>query len=171
MIKKSSKLRNDKEAAEALFRMNYHINKFYFDYSKLPPPLVKPFDDNDLMFVTLIHEAWEHRIIDTIKHLPPKVLFSCDVEVVSPPVKPQPPEPPKLAEVLLILFPGSKGDAIVGDLNERYAREYVEYGPERACRRYWAEAARSFTPLLWRTLCRTLKTAAVIDAVRRYFLG
>jgi hypothetical protein len=81
----------------------------------------------------------------------------------------RPSEPPRIAEFLLILCSKSSGDALIGDINERYAREYVEYGPERARRRYWAEAARSFVPLLWRALCRALKTAAVIDALWRYF--
>lgn len=83
----------------------------------------------------------------------------------------QPLEPPKVAEFLAILCAKTIGDALIGCLNEQYAREYVEYGPERARRRYWAEAARSFGPLLWRALCRAVKAAAVIDAFRRYFSG
>lgn len=41
----------------------------------------------------------------------------------------QPLEPPKVAEFLAILCAKTIGDALIGCLNEQYAREYVEYGP------------------------------------------
>jgi len=80
------------------------------------------------------------------------------------------PEPPKLAEFLLTaLSSPSRGQSIVGDLNERFANECEKLGRRRAIRLYWARTVESLWPLLRRAIGKTLKLGAVIAAVRRLF--
>lgn len=82
--------------------------------------------------------------------------------------EPKLPEPPKLAEVLLVFCAKSKhGKALVGCLNEQFAQECGTMGLARARRRYWAEAARSVLPMTFRELCRALKWLAVLEVLYR----
>jgi hypothetical protein len=78
--------------------------------------------------------------------------------------------PPKLAEFLLIaLSSPSRGESMIGDLKERFAREFQELGRDRAVRLYWARTLRSLWPLLRRAIGKALKWGAVIAAVKRIF--
>ncbi|HZP74849.1 MAG TPA: permease prefix domain 2-containing transporter [Pseudolabrys sp.] len=80
--------------------------------------------------------------------------------------------PPKFAEVLLTLFARTKQQrAAIGDLNERYSENCERYGSKRANRLYWAEALQSLLPLAWRTACRVIRWAALVEAIKRYFSG
>jgi hypothetical protein len=79
--------------------------------------------------------------------------------------------PPAVAEFLLRLCATSKHrESALGDMNERFARDCVNRGFNRARLLYWAEALRSLFPLAGRLLGRALKWAAVVDTIRR-FLG
>jgi hypothetical protein len=79
-------------------------------------------------------------------------------------------EPPSLAEFFLsLLLSGDKGDALLGDLSERFGEDCDRYGAKRARRLYWAQTLRSLWPLLRRGAARVVKWGVVIDAVRRFF--
>ena len=79
-------------------------------------------------------------------------------------------DPPKIAEFLLTaLSSPSRGEAMVGDLNECFAEEREKFGRDRAVRLYWARTVRSLWPLLRRAIGKALKWGAVIAAVRRMF--
>ena len=79
-------------------------------------------------------------------------------------------DPPKLAESLLAaLLKPAHADALIGDLNERFADESEKFGRPRAVRLYWARTLRSLWPLLVRAISKASKWGAVIDAVRRHF--
>jgi hypothetical protein len=82
-----------------------------------------------------------------------------------------PPEPPKVADFLLTVFASSsaKKDGIVGDINERFARECDQMGVSRARRRYWSRTLHTVWPLLSRAVAKAVKWGAVIEGVRRYF--
>jgi hypothetical protein len=94
---------------------------------------------------------------------------------VTPPIsthRPDPPNPPWVAEFLLRLCVTSKyKDAALGDMNERFVLNCAKRGLSRAQLLYCAEAAQSLLPLLGRLLRRFLTWAAVADAIRRHFLG
>ena|SRR5215471_4691564 len=80
------------------------------------------------------------------------------------------PEPPTIAEFLLTaLLKPSRADAATGDLNERFARECVEFGHRRASRLYWARTWESLWPLLRRAIGKAMKWGVVIATVRRLF--
>jgi hypothetical protein len=80
--------------------------------------------------------------------------------------------PPAVPEFLLRLLATSKHrEAVLGDLNERFALNCAKRGFSRARMLYWAEAAQSLLPMFGRLLGRFLKWAAVADAIRRHFLG
>jgi hypothetical protein len=81
------------------------------------------------------------------------------------------PEPPKVADFLLTVFACSspKKDGIVGDINERFARECEEVGVSMARRRFWGRTFYIVWPLVRRALARTVKWGAVIEGVRRFF--
>jgi hypothetical protein len=70
-------------------------------------------------------------------------------------------DPPAIAEFLLELFLRHK-EGIVGDLRERYRREYRSLGRKRAQRRYWAECARTVMPLLRRALSKAIRWGVLI---------
>jgi hypothetical protein len=97
------------------------------------------------------------------------------IKEVTPPIathRPDPPNPPWVAEFLLRLCATSKfKDAALGDMNERYVLNCAKRGLSRARLLYCAEAAQSLLPLLGRLLRRFLTWAAVADAIRRHFLG
>jgi hypothetical protein len=79
-------------------------------------------------------------------------------------------DPPKIAEFLLTaLSSPSRADAIIGDLNERFADECEKLGRDRAVRLYCARTLRSLGPLLRRAIGKALKWGAVIAAFRRLF--
>jgi hypothetical protein len=76
-------------------------------------------------------------------------------------------DPPNFAEFLLIAFSSlSRGDAMIGDLNEHFDRECEKLGRRRAVWRYWARTLRSLWPLLWR---KAVKWGALIAALKRLF--
>jgi hypothetical protein len=80
--------------------------------------------------------------------------------------------PPAVPEFLLRLLATSKHrEAVLGDLNERFALNCAKRGFSRARMLYWAEAAQSLLPMFGRLLGRFLKWAAIADAIRRHFLG
>jgi len=77
--------------------------------------------------------------------------------------------PPKLAESLLIAFTtGRHADHMVGDLNERFARDCKKFGRRHAVNEYWKDTLRSLLPQLLRTIARILKWA-IVAAVKWYF--
>jgi hypothetical protein len=57
-------------------------------------------------------------------------------------------DPPGLAEWLVALIV-PRADAMLGDLEERFQRNVVSRGLQRARALYWAEALRSIGPVLW----------------------
>jgi hypothetical protein len=49
-----------------------------------------------------------------------------------------------VAEFLITMLATTRhAEAMIGDLNERFTREYKEFGPDRAVRLCWAHALRS----------------------------
>ena len=81
-------------------------------------------------------------------------------------------DPPAFAEFLLESFLTSKrGQALVGDMRERFGRECIELGRKRAERRYWAQTVRSLWPLLRRAIARMIKWGAFVDAFWRHWRG
>ena len=86
---------------------------------------------------------------------------------------PEIPLPPKWAGSLLTVFAKSPGaaEAAVGCLHERFVRDCAKYGARHARLYCWAETVRSLWPLFCRAVGRAMKWAAIISAVRRYFVG
>lgn len=81
-------------------------------------------------------------------------------------------EPPKIAEVCLAAFlNGAKGDALLGDLSERFEQDCERFGTGRARRLYWSRTIRSLWPLMRRGAARAIKWGIVVDSVRRFFTG
>jgi hypothetical protein len=65
-----------------------------------------------------------------------------------------PPAPPKPAEFLFqALADPADAEAALGDLDECFHRDCLEFGSERARRRYWGRVFRSLLPLLRRAAC------------------
>ena len=97
----------------------------------------------------------------------------------APPAKNAPPlsepsiniqAPPKIAEFLLTATVTTRTtEAMIGDLNERFAAECKKLGRHRAVWLYWARTLRSLWPLLRRAIGKAMKCGAVIAAVRRFF--
>ena len=57
--------------------------------------------------------------------------------------------PPKLAEMFLMLVTRKKSrEAIIGDLEQKYARNCADFGVGRARRLYWVETIWTVGPLL-----------------------
>ncbi len=76
--------------------------------------------------------------------------------------------PPELAEFLLVtLSSPSHGDAVVGDLNERFTAECKKLGRQRAIRLYWARTLRTLGPLLLRAVHKVLKWGVILAAAKR----
>jgi hypothetical protein len=70
-------------------------------------------------------------------------------------------DPPKIAEFLLTMLASTaRADAMVGDLNEHFARDCEKFGRARAVRLYWARTMRSLWPLLRRAIGKALKWGA-----------
>jgi hypothetical protein len=79
-------------------------------------------------------------------------------------------DPPAIAEFsLTILATTRSADAMIGDLNERFARECREFGRDRAVRLYWARTLRSLGPLLWRAIGKVVRWGVVLAVLRRLF--
>jgi hypothetical protein len=79
-------------------------------------------------------------------------------------------EPPKVAEFLLaFLLKPSRADAMIGDLNERFQRDYKDLSCHRARWLYWARTLQSLWPLMRQAAGRALKVGAMIEAARRFF--
>jgi hypothetical protein len=75
--------------------------------------------------------------------------------------------PPGFAEFMLTtLLKPARAEAVVGDLNAHFTRDYAKFGYNRAARFYWARTLRSLWPLLWRAICKAVKWGAIIDWVR-----
>ena len=68
--------------------------------------------------------------------------------------------------MLTTLLKPARAEAVVGDLNEHFTRDYEEFGYNRATRLYWARTLRSLWPLLWHTICKAVKWGAIVDWVR-----
>jgi len=78
-------------------------------------------------------------------------------------------EPPKIAEFLLTALATTRAaEAMIGDLNERFADECKELGQHRAVRLYWARTLRSLLPLLRRAIGKAVKWGVMIDMLRRH---
>jgi len=80
--------------------------------------------------------------------------------------------PPLSAEFVFHLFlNGRSCDAIVGDLEERYAHIHTKFGQRRANFWYWTQAARSVGPIVWAASRVAFKRlsglAALVELYRR----
>lgn len=79
-------------------------------------------------------------------------------------------DPPKIAEFCLALFLSkARGEAMIGDLSERFDQDCQQLGAERARRIYWGRTAKSLWPLLRRGAARAFKWGVVVASVRRFF--
>jgi hypothetical protein len=83
----------------------------------------------------------------------------------------QVPEPPKLAEVLLIVCSGSgkRAEAIQGDLCEQFTHDCAKMSVARARRRYWSRVLASLGPQIGRTIARAVRWAAILSLVKKLF--
>jgi len=85
----------------------------------------------------------------------------------------QVPEPPKLAEVLLIVCSGSgkRAEAIQGDLCEQFTHDCAKMSVARARRRYWSRVLASLGPQIGRTIARAVRWAAILSLVKKLFMA
>jgi hypothetical protein len=85
----------------------------------------------------------------------------------------QVPEPPKLAEFLLILCSGSgkRAEAIQGDLCEQFTHDCAKMSVARARRRYWSRVLASLGPQIGRTIARAVRWAAILSLVKKLFMA
>ena len=85
----------------------------------------------------------------------------------------QVPEPPKLAEVLLIVCSGSgkRAEAIQGDLCEQFTHDRAKMSVARARRRYWSRVLASLGPQIGRTIARAVRWAAILSLVKKLFMA
>jgi len=63
-----------------------------------------------------------------------------------------------------------QAEAILGDLEEPFARDCTKFGGHRAKLFYWASVAKSFIPMLFRYL-KHVRAIALFEAARKLFLG
>jgi hypothetical protein len=78
--------------------------------------------------------------------------------------------PPRTAEFCLALFLNkARGEAMIGDLSERFEQDCERFGPQRARRLYWGRALRSLWPLFRRATVRAIKLSVVVETVRKFF--
>jgi hypothetical protein len=78
--------------------------------------------------------------------------------------------PPKVAEFCLALFLNkTRGEAMIGDLGERFEQDCQRFGAQRARRLYWSRTLKSLWPLLRRGAARAFKWGVVVESVRRFF--
>jgi len=110
-------------------------------------------------------------IIDTIRSSQDaaiaKLVADLSTEVVAPRKG-----PPGFAQwLILLLIKGRRADAILGDLDEIFARDCEQHGVKRARWLYRARVLHSIAPLLWVAIKRFGVVAAVADLVRRHLGG
>jgi hypothetical protein len=75
---------------------------------------------------------------------------------------------PKNARFLIqLLMANKEGDALLGDLEERFNRIAQEHGVERARFWYWFQVVTSLRPIAWAWLKRITGLAAAYEAIRR----
>jgi hypothetical protein len=76
-------------------------------------------------------------------------------------------DPPSVAEFLAAaIIPKNRRDAILGDLDERFARDCSEFGAKRARLRYWGYVISSAVPLLW-SRTKKIRALAYLAATRK----
>jgi len=76
-------------------------------------------------------------------------------------------DPPSIAEFLVAaIIPKNRRDAILGDLDERFARDRSEFGGSRARLRYWGYVISSLLPLLW-SRTKKIRALAYLAAARK----
>ena len=81
-------------------------------------------------------------------------------------------EPPASAEFLLEFFVTSeRGQALVGDLRERVARDCAELGRARAERRCWGSLRAHLAALARRPIGRAIKWGVFVDAFWHHWHG
>jgi hypothetical protein len=136
----------------------------YSSDPKMPPP-----PNPDMMMMIQRRNAAQHRSVDMEEAL--RKLEALREALGPPPVSQEPPklaEPPRLAESALALFlKGAKGEAVIGDLNERFHRDCRKYGVARARQMYRAQVLRSLWPLAW----RAAKRVGIFVEIVRFFSG
>lgn len=97
-------------------------------------------------------------------------IFGVALRMLLNEMRPAVAEPPKAAEFCLALFlDKTKGDALIGDLSERFDMDCARFGAKRARRLYWGRALKSLWPLMRRLAARAIKLGVVIEYVRRIF--
>jgi hypothetical protein len=80
------------------------------------------------------------------------------------------PRPPRYARFLMLLMmPNAKGDALLGDLEERFHRmaRDPDYGPGHARFCYWFQVIISVCPLAWAFIRRVSGLAALVETIKR----
>jgi hypothetical protein len=78
------------------------------------------------------------------------------------------PGSPRNARFLIQLFMrGECGDALLGDLEERFAQIRIEHGLSRARFWYWFQVVVSLRPLLWVAIKRASGAVAAYEAIRK----
>jgi hypothetical protein len=70
-----------------------------------------------------------------------------------------------------IFLNSKRGEAAIGDMRERFARECAELGRPRAERRYWAHSVRTLIPLARRAIGRAIRWGAFVDAFWHHWHG
>jgi hypothetical protein len=81
-------------------------------------------------------------------------------------------EPPMLAEALLRLFVKRNiHDAILGDLQEDFAKNLKTHGYRRARFMYWVETLRSMAPLVCSFAKRIGLFGFIAEMMRRFHIG
>jgi hypothetical protein len=63
----------------------------------------------------------------------------------------------------------TNGEAIIGDLSERFEQDCHRFSVARARRVYWGRVIRSLWPLLRRVAARAIRWSVVVEGVRRFF--
>ena len=81
-----------------------------------------------------------------------------------------PAEPPQFADFMLtLMLSEAKGDAIIGDRNERFEQDCQRFGAERARGIYWGRALISMWPLIRRVVARAIRWGIIAEYARRFF--
>jgi hypothetical protein len=79
-----------------------------------------------------------------------------------------PPGPPSWAEYAVNLFaPAKRREALVGDLEERFAKDCERLGEKRARRKYCIRAIRELGPVLLQWLKKIGGVVGIIDLARK----
>jgi hypothetical protein len=122
-------------------------------------------DDMDEMSRDMLRQAMDDEDVDE--------MLAKEPHRGAPPMSPSKPQPRNFAAFLVRAFAKSPNaaESVIGDMHERFANHCAKYGVRRARLYCWADTLHSLWPLLRRALGRTLKWAAIISAVKRYFTG